>query len=77
MITYCTFPCSESKNPELMDSHTVRKPKIPAVNVSATESEVLERQVQLKVVQLKYEVSGLLFFLVILFLLSAYATVPL
>ena len=38
---------------------------------------MLEVQVQLKVVQLKYEISGLLFFLVILFLLSAYATVPL
>jgi len=25
MITYCTFPHSEIKNPELMDSHTVRK----------------------------------------------------
>lgn len=38
---------------------------------------MLEGQVQLNVVQLKYELSGLLFFLVILFLLSAYATVPL
>jgi len=33
MITYCTFPRSEVKNPKLMDSHTVSKPKIPAVNV--------------------------------------------
>jgi len=81
MITYCTFPHSEIKNPYLMDSLTVIKPKIPAVNVYFLSICQIKWGVggtgATEMIQVKYEISGHLFFLVILFLLSAYATAPL